>query len=235
MVSNLARRLRLDVSTDGITWLPFKGIQDLQVKENPTIQTATDYDTNGFETFEKTVTNGQVTVKARRPVNAGAWDPGQELARIAGQFLFGTATRLYVRWYDRNNQPEAFTGYAIVSWSASKTGVADVEEITVVFKMDGTISPITNPAGAAQVAVITAISGVTNPAGTGAMIRITGAYFTGATAANVKSAAVAMTSIDVISDSVIEAILPSQTAGTYSFTVNNGAGASAGFNYTRAA
>lgn len=233
MSSTLARRFKLDVSTDNSTWVPFKGITDLAVKENPTIQTTTDFDTNGFESFEKTVTNGQVTIKARRPLTAGSLDPGQELVRTAGQFQFGTAARIYIRWYDRNNLAEAFTGYALVDWSASKTAAADVEEITVVFKIDGTVTAITNPVGSPQVPAILSIT----PAGvgTGGMIRITGAYFTGVTAAQVKSAAVAMTSIDVVSDSIIEAILPSQTAGSYAVTVTNGAGASAGFNYTRAA
>lgn len=233
MTSNLARRLKLDVSTDNATWLPFKGIEDLAVKENATIQTTTDYDSNGFESFEKTVTGVKVTVKLRRPVTAGAWDPGQELVR-ATQFQFGTAARIYLRWYDRNNQPEAYSTYALVDWSASKTAAADVEEITVVFTADGTVNSISNPAGSPQVPVITAFNPASG-AGTGQMLRITGAYFTGVTAAQVKSATVAMTSIDVISDSVIEAILPSQTAGTYAITVTNGAGASAGVNYTRGA
>lgn len=231
MTSNLARRLKLDVSTDNATWLPFHGIQDLQVKENATVQDSTDYDTNGFMSKDKTLASATLTVKARRPITAGAWDPGQELVR-ATQFQFGTAARVYVRWYDRNNQPEAYTCYALANWTASKTAVADVEEITVTLDSDGTITSITNPMGSPQVPVIASIT----PAavGTGGMIRITGAYFTGVTASQVKSAAVAMTSIDVISDSLIEAILPSQTAGSYSFTVTNGAGVSAGFNYTRA-
>lgn len=234
MVSNLARRLKLDVSSDGVTWLPFLGIHDFAVKENSTIQDVTDFDTNGFVSKEKTITGAVLTVKARRPITAGAWSPGQELVRTAGQFQFGSAVRLYVRWYDRNNQPEAFTAYAIVQWSVSKSSVADVEELTATFDTDGTISSIANPAGSPQVPVITAFS-PTSGAGTGQMLRITGAYFTGVTAAQVKSAAVAMTSIDVISDSVIEAILPSQAAGTYAITVTNGAGVSTGVNYTRGA
>ncbi|MBO1739666.1 phage tail tube protein [Leifsonia sp. TF02-11] len=235
MSSQLARRFKVDVSTDGVTWLPFLGIQDLAPKENPTIVSTTDFDTNGFETVEKTVTAASLVAKIRHILNAGnTVSPGQELARVAGQYQFQTAARLYVRWYDRNNGPEAWQMYAIVDWTASKTAAADIEEVTVTFRGDGTVTAITNPVAAGNPApVITAAtpSGV----GSGGIVRITGAYFTGTTAAQVKFGANAATAIDVISDSLIEAVLPTAAAGSAPITVATTAGTSAAFAYTRGA
>jgi hypothetical protein len=211
------------------------GIQDLAPKENPTIQSTTDFDTDGFETVEKTVTAATLTAKIRHIINSGTASPGQELARVAGQYQFADAVRLYVRWYDRNSGPEAWQMRAIVDWTASKTAAPDIEEVTISFRGDGTVTSLSpNPAAAGNPApVITAAT----PSGQGAgqMVRITGAYFTGTTAAQVKFGATAATSIDVISDSTIEAILPSGTAGAANITVANAAGTSTAFSYTRAA
>jgi len=93
-VHKLARRFKLDVSTDNTTWIPFKGITDLQVKENATVVDVTDYDTNGFTAKEKTLSGATITVKADGPLNAGVADPGQEIVR-ATQYQFGTAARVY--------------------------------------------------------------------------------------------------------------------------------------------
>jgi hypothetical protein len=230
-VSNaLARRFKVDVSTDGSTWVPLKGLTDFNPQENATLQAANDYDSNGFESYEKTLTGVKVSIKARRVLNAGAFDPGQELAR-ATWLQFGTAARLYMRFYDRNGASQAFSGLFLVDYQQSKTGVADIEEVGITFTADGIVSSITNPALAAQVATI--ISATPSGAATGAMVRITGAYFTGVAASGVKFGATACTSIDVISDSVIEALMPTGSAGAANITVVNGAGTSAAFTYTR--
>lgn len=233
MSSQLARRFKVDVSTDGVTWLPLKGIQDLAPVENPTIQSTTDFDTNGFGSKEKTVTEWTLTAKIRHIINTGTADPGQELARLT-QFQFQDAARLYVRWYDRNSGPEAWSGRAIVSWTPSKTAAADIEEITIKFDGDGTLSAITNPAAAGNPAPV--VSAATpSGVGSGGIVRITGAYFTGTTAAQVKFGGTAATSIDVISDSLIEAVLPTAAAGAAPITVATSAGTSNSFAYTRGA
>lgn len=231
MTVALARRFKVDVSTDNTTWVPYKGIQDLNPSETPTLQAADNYDSNGFASFEKTLTGVKIVIKAQRVLTSGgAFDPGQELVRQT-RFQFGTSARIYVRWYDRNGASEAYSGYFLVDWQASKTGVADIEEITVTFTADGVVSAITNPASSPAVPVI--LTATPSGAATGAMVRITGAYFTGATASGVKFGGVASTSIDVISDSTIEALVPTGTAGSAAITVTNGAGTSASFAYTR--
>lgn len=231
MTVSLARRFKVDVSTDATTWIPFKGITDLNPQETPTLQAADNYDSNGFSSFEKTLTGVKVVIKAQRVLTSGgAFDPGQEQVRQT-RFQFGTQARIYVRWYDRNGASEAYQGYFLVDWQASKTGVSDIEEISVTLTADGVVSSITNPATSPAVPVI--ISATPSGAAAGAMVRITGAYFTGATASGVKFGGTAATSIDVISDSTIEALVPAGTAGSAAITVTNGAGTSASFAYTR--
>ena len=231
MSVSLARRFKVDVSTDGTTWLPFKGMQDFSPKENGTTQSTATYDNNGFDSFEKTLTAWEVTIKANRPTSGGVFDPGQELVRQA-QFQFGDAARVYIRWYDRNGAAGAKSGRALVDWNQSKTGVADVEEVTASFKGDGILSDITNPSSAAAVPVIATAtpSGVT----AGGLVRITGANFTGTVASTgVKFGGTAATTWDVVSDSLIEAVMPAGTAGAAAITVTNAAGTSASFGYTR--
>lgn len=234
MSSQLARRFKVDVSTDGVTWLPFLGIQDLAPKESPTIQSTTDFDTNGFETVEKTVTAWSLVAKIRHIITTGTPSPGQELARVAGQFQFGDAARLYVRWYDRNAGPEGWTGRAVIDWTPSKTAAADIEEITVTFRGDGTLTALTtNPSASAAVPVITSVT----PSGVaaGGIIRIVGANFTTPVATTgVKVGGVNATSWDFISDSLIEAVVPAGTAGSAPVVVTTTAGSNAGFAYTRA-
>lgn len=229
--SAFARRFQLDVSTDGVSWVPFKGIQDLNPSEKPTVVDTTDYDTSGFASKEKPITSWSVVVKARRPVNAGVFDPGQEICRAA-MFQFGSAARVYVRWYDRNNAPEAWSGVGLVSYVESKTAVADVEEITVTFDGDGVLTKISNPSTVPLAPVITNISPTTVHAST--LLAIQGAYFTGATSVKLAATSlVAGTGFNVISDSMIEAAVPSaQSAGTVAVTVTNAVGTSTGYSIT---
>jgi hypothetical protein len=233
MSVSLARRFKVDVSTDGTTWLPFKGMQDFSPKENSTTQSTATYDNAGYDSFEKTLTAWEVTIKANRPTTAGVFDPGQELVRAA-QFQFGDQARVYIRWYDRNGAAGAKSGRALVDWNQSKTGVADVEEVTASFKGDGVLSDISNPYAAAAVPVIA--SATPSGASVGQLVRITGANFTGTiSTTGVKFGAVNATTWDVISDSLIEAVVPAGTAGAANITVTNAAGVSTAFSYVRGA
>lgn len=233
MTVSLARRFKVDVSTDGVSWLPLKGITDLNATEKPTTQSTADYDNDGFDSFEKTLTAWSVVAKMDRQVNAGVFDPGQELLR-ATKYQFQDAARAYVRWYDRNNAPEAYSGRALVSYVQSKTAVADVEEITVTFDGDGIVTSITNPVTNANNPVVSSVT--PSAAATGALINIQGAYFTGTIASTgVKIGGVSATSWTVVSDSLIVAVVPTGSAGSAPVTVTNANGTSNSFAYTRAA
>ncbi|MFJ4286402.1 phage tail tube protein [Paenarthrobacter nicotinovorans] len=233
MSASLARRFKVEVSANGTDWLPFKGINDFNNSENATTQSTADYDNNGFDSFEKTLTGWQVVVKANRPTTAGVFDPGQELVRAA-RFKFGDAARVYVRWYDRNGAPEAYSGKAMVEWNQSKTGVADIEEVTATFKGDGVLAPIANPYNAAAVPVIASATPTGATAGT--TVTIQGANFTGTVpTTGVKFGATNASNWQVISDSLISAVVPAGSSGAANIVVTNGAGASTAFPYTRGA
>lgn len=233
MTTALARRFKLDVSTDGTSWIPFKGITDLNPQENGTTQGADTYDTDGFEAFEKTMTGWGISVKALRATAGTSFDPGQELAR-ATRFKFGTSARLYVRWYDRNGAPEAYSGLALIDYNPSKTGVSDLDEIAVSFKGDGELAEITNPYTAAAVPVL--ISATPSGAAAGSLVTITGVGFTGVVpATGVKFGAVTATVTTVQGDTTIVAVMPAGTAGAANITVTNPIGTSTALVYTRGA
>lgn len=232
MSTALARRFKFQVSSDNTTWLNVAGITDLSPNENPTIVPADDYDTNGFEAKEKTMTGAKVAVKANRKTNAGVFDPGQELIRTT-RFQFGDQARLYIRWFDRNGVAEAYSGRALVDWQQSKTGVADLEEVTMTFTIDGVLSAITTPYTATVVPVVASAT----PSGVAAagQVQISGNGFIGTIATTgVKFGGVNATSWIVVSDSLIVAVMPAGSAGSAPIIVTNAAGASNSLAYTRA-
>jgi len=233
MTTSLARRFKVDVSADGISWLPFKGITDFAPKENPTMQSTADYDNDGFDSSEKTLTGWAVTVKAHREMTSGVFDPGQELVR-ARQFKFDELARAYIRYYDRNGAPEAKQGRAVVAWDQTKTGVADIEEVTATFTGDGAIVDIENPITNTNNPVVSSAS----PTGAveGSLINIQGAYFTGTiVSTGVTIGGVDATTWDVVSDSLIVAQIPAGSAGSAPIVVTNANGVSNSLPYTRGA
>jgi len=233
MTVSLARRFKVDVSTDGVSWIPLKGITDLSTPEKATTVSTADYDNDGFDSSEKTLTSWSVVAKMNRQVNAGVFDPGQELLR-ATKYQFQDLARAYVRWYDRNGAPEAYSGKALIEYAQSKTAVADVEEITATFDGDGIVSPISNPVSVANDPVITSVT--PSGAATGSLINIQGAYFTGTIATSgVKIGGTNATTWSVVSDSLIVAEVPTGSAGSAPVIVTNATGASTAFAYTRAA
>jgi len=233
-VSNsLARRFKFQVSSDNTNWVNVAGITDLSPNENPVLQSTMDYDTNGFDGFEKTATGWKVVAKADRKVNAGVFDPGQELVRAA-RFQFGDSARIYVRWYDRNGAPEAYSGRTLVDWQQSKTGAPDLEEVTMTFTGDGILSAITSPYAPAVAPVL--LSATPTAVAVGGQVQITGNGFTGTVVTTgVKFGATNATSWVVVSDSLIVAIMPAGSAGAANVTVTNATGVSNSLSYTRGA
>jgi hypothetical protein len=153
----------------------------------------------------------------------------------ATRFQFGTSARIYVRWYDRNGYTNGnYSGYALIDWQQSKTGAADIEEVTVNFNGDGVLTPIANPYAAAAVPVIVSASPASQ--NTGKILTILGSNFTGTIATTgVTIGGVNATSWVVQSDTMITAVLPSGSAGSAAIIVTNAAGASSSFAYTRGA
>lgn len=231
MSTDLARRFRVDVSTDGTTWVQLGGVNDFNPQVNNTDQDASTYDNNGWTSTERTAKTWAATVKAFVVRSAGVLDAGLNLAYSA-QLQFGSQARLYARWYDRTTGQEGRTGLALIEWNRSKTGFSDLDEVTISFKGDGQLNTL------ATVTVTTPVPSIltATPSGVaaGGQVQITGQYFTSTVATTgVKFGGTNATSWIVVSDSQIVAVMPAGTAGAANITVTNATGASNAFNYTR--
>lgn len=232
-VNLLARGYRFEVSADGATnWLKVGGLNDLNPSITPNKVDSSNYDSNGWAASEITMQNWSVAIKANRQATGGVEDPAMTLIRACrGQF--GDQARLYVRWYRTDGIAEAWSGRAIVELNLSKTGVADLNEISVTFTGDGVLTAITNPYAAGVVPVILSAS----PSGVAAagQVTIVGQNFTGTVpTTGVKFGGVNATSWVVLGDTTIVAVMPAGSAGSAPVVVTNATGASASFPYTRA-
>lgn len=241
MTSALARKYGLQVAAynsatalAAVTgWTPFKGITDFNNQISPTIQSAADYDTNGWDSSEKTMQTWSVTVKARRPLVASSYDAGQEIVRAA-RVQFGDQARVWLRYFDNQGNTDAWAGAAIPNWTQGKTGVADIEEVQVAFSGDGVLTNIANPYVTALSPVITGVS--PTGAAVGTSVAITGTAFTGTVSTTgVKFGGTNATSFSVINDGLIVAVVPAGSAGSTTVTVTNANGTSPSFTYTRGA
>jgi hypothetical protein len=231
LTTDLARKYRVDVSTDNATWVQLNGINDFNPQVNNNEQDSSAYDTNGWGSMEITLKNWSMTAKVMVRRTAGVLDQGLQLA-VATQLAFGDNARLYVRWYLRDTGKEAVSGRAVVTYNRAKTGVADLDEVQIDFKGDGALSAIPDvPVTPPVPTILTA-----NPSGVaaGGQVTITGTYFTSTVATTgVKFGGVNATSWVVVSDSVIVAVMPAGTAGSAPIIVTNATGASNSFAYTR--
>jgi hypothetical protein len=231
--NDLARKYRVDVSTDGITWVQINGVNDFNPNVANNDQDASAYDTDGWAASETTMKSWTAAVKALVRRTAGVLDAGLALCK-ATQLVFGDSQRLYVRWYLRDTGKEAQQGRAIVSYNRSKTGVADLDEVTVEFKGDGALASVADVSVTAPVPQL--VSATPSGAAQGALVTITGAYFTSVTGATgVKFGATNATNYSIVSDAVIVATVPAGTAGAANITVTNATGVSAALAYSRGA
>jgi hypothetical protein len=233
-VNLLARGYRFEVSADGSTnWLKLGGLNDLNPSITPDKQDSSNYDSDGWAASEITMQSWQVQAKANRQATGGVEDAAVALVRArVGQF--GDAARVYVRWYRTDGIDEAWQGRAIVEMTPSKTGVADLNELSFTFTGDGVLSTIANPY--APTAVPSILSASPSGVAAGGQVTISGSGFTGTIATSgVKFGATNATSWVVVSDQTIVAVMPAGTAGSAAIVVTNATGASAAFPYTRGA
>lgn len=106
-----------------------------------------------------------------------------------------------------------------------------VLKIAQKFFVNGAVTVDVALTGSAPVPTVSAAT--PSAAGDYAIVVITGAYFTGTTA--VTFGGVAATDFEIVSDSIIHAVMPAGDAGSAAILVTNGAGASSSFAYTRGA
>ncbi|WP_434315836.1 phage tail tube protein [Leifsonia sp. P73] len=235
-ITLLARDWKLDVSTDGVNWVPLKGLVDFTPDVSPNLVDTSDYDTDGWDSNEPTMQSFKLGIKINRKKTAGVKDPGQEILR-ACQGQFEDAARAQVRYYKRADGSEAKQGTIIPKWTPSKTSNKDVEEIQIDGTGDG---PLVDIANVSVTPPVPSITSVTTPGGgtpgTGAQITITGSGFTSTVATTgVKVGGTNAVPFTVVSDNVIVATVPTGAASTVPVVVTNATGASAAFNIARGA
>lgn len=240
MTVALARRFIVEVAPWAATapdvWTGIAGVNDFDYELAATTEDTTDFDTDGYTSKEKTAQGWTNTIKAFRRVSIDGngkptvFDPGAEIVRAAHD-KFQNEARVWTRWYDRNGADEAYEGLALVQWKLSKTGVTNVQEVTITLDGDGARTAIDNPLAVAAVPAIDSATPTGQTAGKAVLIK--GDGFTGATA--VTFGGTAATSYTVDSDGELTAVLPAGAAGSAPIVVTNATGASAALPYTRGA
>jgi len=135
LVTTLAKKWRLDVSTDGgTTWVKVRGVKTFKPVVNSTTEDDTDFDSGNWGADLKTLLKWQIDMDVKRGLGAvtGTYDPGQEVLRAASENM-GVAGTALARWYDRNGGPEAYTGTAQVTWAPNGGGAtADVVSVSLL-------------------------------------------------------------------------------------------------------
>lgn len=241
-VSDLARRWRVDIDTatyPSSTYNQMLGITD--IKPNFSIRTTPDETTedDGADRVAVTGSAWELAITFKYSTNAAgtsrdsvhAFLFAQHIAHVTGG---GPTAEFGVKFYDRNGiSSEAFEGRAIVmTWSAS--GGQNTDDVTLTLKGQGKLTAITNPASS-QVPTVTSVSPTSGSTSGGELVMISGSHFTGTT--DVDFGATECTDFEIVSDSLIAAVAPAQSAATVQVKVTNAAGASSDTtadNYTYA-
>ncbi|TDD88353.1 phage tail tube protein [Actinomadura rubrisoli] len=150
LVSTLARKWRLDVNTGTVgvpVWTQVRAMGELKPQVEPNMEDDSDYDSDGWESETKTALKWTLEAKLLRKVGvtSGNYDPGQEKIRLASD-QFGSAGTVQVRWYDRDGGPEAYIGFASVSWEPEGGETKDLDTVTAKLSGQGQRTTIANPA-----------------------------------------------------------------------------------------
>lgn len=150
LVSTLARKWKLDVNTGSIAvpvWTPVRAVGELKPTMDTNLEEDSDYDSEGYGSEVKTELKWGIEVKILRKigVTSSTYDLGQETLRTAAD-AFGSAGTPQVRWYDRDGGPEAYSGFASVSWEPEGGDTKALDTVTVKLSGNGKRTAITNPA-----------------------------------------------------------------------------------------
>jgi hypothetical protein len=238
--STLARKMVLEINTNTVAspiWTTVKGLNEYTFTPGePNLEDDNVYEDLGYTGSTKTALSWKAEVKLMRrtlPSDVTTYDPGQEKLRVLSN-LRGPTGVAYIRTYDRDGGPEAYTGFAEVSWSPEGGSPTDLEAVSVTLTGKGAPTLITNPnAPALALPTVTGFSPATTPTAGGGLVNITGDNFMDRNgnvvvvgAASVKFAAANATAYTVVSRNLIVAIAPANTAGAKVITVTNTTGLS---------
>lgn len=238
--STLARKWVLDINTGATvavpTWTTVKGLAELTPGDpEGTLQDDNVYEDAGYTGQTKTALGWTIegtVLRRTSPTDVTSYDPGQEKLRALAATLGPTGVA-YVRWYDRDGGPEAYTGFGEVTWSPEGGEMDALESVGFTVVGKGARTTITNPnAPALPLPAVLAITPATGPAAGGTLVKITatGIWRNGASvlsgAAAVKFGATNATSYFVADQNTIYAVSPAVAASTVQVTVTNATGAS---------
>lgn len=222
------------------SWAGVFGMMEFKPALEPTKQDDSDFDSGGFQSSTKTAEKWSVEAKLARKVQVAdgtQYDVGQEFLRTKSFGKMGPDNSVHIRYYEmQDNGPriEAYEGMASVTWSPDGGKMEDLNLVSVTLDGQGRLNLIAHPNTGAVIPVVTLLTPATGLAAGTSLCRIKGTNFTGVTgAASVKFGATNATSYDLISDGLIEAIVPAHAAGVVDVVVTNGAGASAATALTK--
>lgn len=151
MANLLARRFRVDIDTSSTStpqWTQLLGITALTpTVSEATLQDSSSYDTDGWGAQEKTMQRWSLAITANvvKDNDDGLRDIAQEKIRLAST-KFGAAARVKVRWYDRDGEPEAYSGTALCQYAPAGGGPDALDSVTFTLTGDGVLLEIANPA-----------------------------------------------------------------------------------------
>lgn len=145
----LARRWKSDINlgTDSVPdWQPLIAITEFQPTFPPNIEESTTYDSEGWAENEKTLQSWEVAATFNRRINDQTLvfnDVHEALRQTA--FASGSASKIGIRFYDRNGLPEAYQGKALVEWEDQGGEATALGQVAVTLTGDGALAMIDNP------------------------------------------------------------------------------------------
>lgn len=139
------------VAQDGSAWTAIMGLTNVKPGlDQNLVDTSTydDYDlTTGMSWKSQDVTQlgWSLGLTFDRNKYSGSYDPGQEVLRAAHD-KGGSASTVHVRWFDRTGGPEAYEGFATVSWEEQGGATTDKSTVQSTVSGKGQRLSIDNPA-----------------------------------------------------------------------------------------
>jgi hypothetical protein len=239
MVDTIPERIPLGASTTNRKW--WLDVQDpaapgifvgvfgiTEFKPKPGVATTQDdgdFDGGGYKSSTVTALEGGAEGKLARKTLASdptAYDPGQEILRRTA-LKMGSSNSLVYRMYEMEPggpRVEAYQGRAAVTWDNDGGNQEALGTVSFALVGQGKLSEIPHPEGVAAVPVVSSILPV--GAAAGDTVVIEGAHFDGLSqsASTVKFDGTNATSVKVLSNTAILAVVPAGSAGLVPVTVS---------------
>jgi hypothetical protein len=132
---------------EGAGWVKVRAVNSFKRVRDNKMEDDSDFDSEGWTSEMKTgmgwgIELGLIT---KYGIVTREEDPGQKILRLASD-EFGPDSVVHVRYYDREGGPEAYEGYASVSWEPEDGGVTDLDKAKVKLSGQGKRTAIENPA-----------------------------------------------------------------------------------------